>query len=101
MTPGTVTRQAPLSMEFSRQEYRSRLPFPSPGDLLGPGIRPRSPALQAGSLLSKPAGKTLESPLNYKKIKPVNTKGNQPKIFIERNDAKTEALILWPPDVKN
>ena len=45
--------------------------------------------------------KTLESPLDYKKIKPVNTKGNQPKIFIERNDAKTEALILWPPDVKN
>ena len=45
-TPWTIARQAPLSMEFSRQEYWSGLPFPSPGDLLDPGIEPRSPALQ-------------------------------------------------------
>ena len=43
----TVVYQATLSMEFSRQEYWSGLPFPSPGDLLNPGIEPRSPALQA------------------------------------------------------
>ena len=43
--------------------------------------------------------KTLESPLDWKKIKPVNPKGNQPWIFIGRTDA--EAPILWPPDVKN
>ena len=43
----TVARQAPLSMEFSRQEYWSGLPFPSPRDLPNPGIEPRSPALQA------------------------------------------------------
>ena len=52
-TPWTVAFQVPLSMEFSRQEYWSGLPFPSPGDLLGPGIKPRSPvspALQADSL---------------------------------------------------
>ena len=41
--PWTVTHQAPLSMKFSRQEYWSGLPFPSPGDLLGPGIKPASP----------------------------------------------------------
>ena len=45
--------------------------------------------------------KTLESPLDSKEIKPVNSKGNQYWIFIERIDAKVEALILWSPDVKN
>ena len=44
-TSWTITHQAPLSMEFSRQEYRSGLPFPSPGDLHDPGIKPVSPAL--------------------------------------------------------
>ena len=48
-TSWTVARQAPLSMEFSRQEYWSELPFPSPGDLPDPGIEPRSTALQADS----------------------------------------------------
>ena len=50
VTPQTVAHQAPLSMEFSRQGYRSGLPFPSPEDLPDPGIEPRSPALQADSL---------------------------------------------------
>ena len=45
----------PLSMEFSRQEYWSGLPFPSPGDLPDPGIEPRSPALEADVLTSEPA----------------------------------------------
>ena len=49
VTPWTVARQAPLSMRFSRQEYWSGLPFPSPGDLPDPGIELRPPALQAGS----------------------------------------------------
>ena len=52
---------APLSMEFSRQEYWSGLPLPSLGDLPQPGIEPESPALQADSLLSEPPGKTLSS----------------------------------------
>ena len=52
-----LPHQAPLSMEFSRQEYWSRWPFPSPGDLPGPGIKPRSSALQAGSLMSETPGK--------------------------------------------
>ena len=46
-----------LSMEFSRPEYWSALPFPSPGDLPNPGIEPRSPALQADSLPAEPQGK--------------------------------------------
>ena len=59
VTPWTVTCQAPLSIGFSRQEYWSGLPFPSPGDLPDPGIDPRSPALQADSLPSEPPGKPL------------------------------------------
>ena len=49
-TPWTVGCRAPLSMGFSRQEYWSGLPFPSPGDRPDPGIEPRSPGLQADSL---------------------------------------------------
>ena len=52
-TPWTVANQAPLSMGFSRQEYWSGLPFPSPGDLPNPGIEPRSPAFQADALTSE------------------------------------------------
>ena len=54
--PWTVACQAPLSMEFSRQEYWSGLPLPSPGDLPNPGVEPGSPGLQADSLLSEPPG---------------------------------------------
>ena len=53
----TVVCQAPLSMEFSRQEYWSGLPFPSPGDLPNPGIKSRFPALQDDSLPYEPPGK--------------------------------------------
>ena len=56
-TPLTVTRQAPLYIKFSRQEYWSGLPFSSPGALPDPGIESRSPALQADSLPSEPPGK--------------------------------------------
>ena len=45
--------------------------------------------------------KTLESPLDCKKIQPVNPKGNQPWILIVMTDAKAEAPILWPPDMKS
>ena len=58
-TPWTVVYQASLSMGFSRQEYWSGLPFPSPGDLPDPGIEPRSPALQADGLPFEPPGKPL------------------------------------------
>ena len=49
--------QAPLTMGFSRQKYWNGLPFPSPGDLPDPGIKPQSPALQADTLPSEPPGK--------------------------------------------
>ena len=52
--PRAVAYQSPLSMGFSRQEYWSGLPFPSPGDLPDPGIEPRSPTLQADTLPSEP-----------------------------------------------
>ena len=58
-TPWTVARQAPLSLVFSRQEYWSGLPFPSPEDLPNPGIKPGSPALQADALSSEPPGKPV------------------------------------------
>ena len=45
--------------------------------------------------------KSLENPLDYKEIKPVDPKGNQPWILIERTDAEAEALILWPPDAES
>ena len=57
-TPWTVAHQTPPSMGFSRQEYWSGLPFPSPGDFPNPGIEPRSPTLQADTLTSEPPGKT-------------------------------------------
>ena len=50
-TPWTLAHQAPLSMGFTRQEYWSGLPFPSPGDLPDPGMEPGSPALQADSIV--------------------------------------------------
>ena len=56
-TPWTVAHQFPLSTGFPKQEEQSGLPFSSPGDPLNPGIKPRSPALQADSLPSELPGK--------------------------------------------
>ena len=66
--PWTVAHQAPLSMGFSRQEYWSGLPFPSPGDLPNPGIEPRSPTSQADALTSAPPGKPLNIRILTSKI---------------------------------
>ena len=54
----SIANQAPLSMGFSRQEYWSGLPFPSPWELPDPGIEPRSPALEADALTPEPPGKS-------------------------------------------
>ena len=62
-TPWTVTLQAPLSVEFSRQEYWSGLPFPSPGDLPDPGMEPMSSALAGEFFTTEPPGKSFSS--NY------------------------------------
>ena len=63
--PWTVAHQAPLPMEFSRQEYWSGEPYPSPGDLPDPGIKTGSPALQADPLLSEPLGKPCLATKSY------------------------------------
>ena len=59
-TPWTVACQAPLFMGFPGQEYWSELPFPSPGDLSDPGIKPMSPALAGGFFTAEPPGKPLK-----------------------------------------
>ena len=56
-TPCTVACQAPLSMEFSRQEHWSGFPFPAAGDLPDPGIEPVSPSLASGFFTTAPPGK--------------------------------------------
>ena len=65
MTSWTVTRQAPLSVRFPRQEYWSGLPFPSPGDLPNPGIELMSPALAGRVFTTEPPG----SPIQNMKVK--------------------------------
>ena len=69
-SPWTVAHQAPLSMEFSRQECWSGLPFPSPGALPNPGIEPGSPAVQANSLSSKPPQNPLShmDPISFNQL---------------------------------
>ena len=72
--PWTIAFQAPLSMGFCRQEYRSGLPCPSPGDLLGPGIEPASltsPALSGGFSTTSA---TWEAHLFHRKVCTVNYK---------------------------
>ena len=61
-SPWTVAYQASPSMGFSRQEFCSGLPFPSPGDLPDPGIEPGSPTLEADALTSEPPGKPKKEP---------------------------------------
>ena len=59
-TPWTVACEAPLSMKFFSQEYWNGLPFPSPGDLPNPGMKPGFPALQADSSPSEPPGRPVK-----------------------------------------
>ena len=60
VTPWTVAHQVPLFMEIPRQKYWSGLPFPSPGNLPNPGIKPRSPELQADALASETIGRGIK-----------------------------------------
>ena len=91
-TPWTAAHQAPPSMGFSRQEYWSGLPFPSPGDLPDPGIERRSSALRADALTSEPPWI-------------INLRGKKHIILVKRgmkNDLKVlfsrtleQCLITW------
>ena len=69
VTPWTIAHQAPPSMEFSRQEYWSGLPFPSPGNLPNPGIELGSPALQVDSLPTELTGKPKNTVLLHRFLK--------------------------------
>ena len=70
VTPRTVARQTPLSMRFSRQEYWKGLPFPPPGDLPGPGIKPKS--LAGGFFTTKSPGNPYSDPRSPKKSTPAS-----------------------------
>ena len=82
VTTWTIACQLPLCMGFSRQECWNGLPFPSPEDLSNPGIKPRSPALQADSLPAEPPGKAkngVGSPSLLQGILP--TQGSNPGLL--------------------
>ena len=70
-TPGTVAYQAPLSLGFSREEYWSGLPLPSPGDLPNPGIKPASPALADKFFTTEPPGKPSVFLLFFEALSPI------------------------------
>ena len=78
-TPQTVDHHAPLSKGFSRQEHWSGLPFPSPEDLPDPGIKPRSPMMQADSLGSEPLGPILHIAVGiYRSQSPIHSSPTLP-----------------------
>ena len=103
VTTWSVAYQAFLSMGFPRQEYRCELPFPTPGDLPKPGIKPGSPAWQADSLVSEPLGKALQVlkqnlshviPLLYFLVK---LRASKNKYFVKRQNGFwlfTEAFLM-------
>ena len=84
MTPWTVACQVPVSMGFSRQEHWRGLPFPSPGDLPNPGIKPMSPALQADSLPTELVGK----PIYDKPIANIILSGGKLKAFPLKSETR-------------
>ena len=90
-TPWTVAHQAPLSIGFSRQEYWSGLPCPPPGDIPNPGIEPRSPTLQAESLLSETPGKPKNTTVGSLSL--------LQEIFLtEESNPLLLCLLHWPAD---
>ena len=89
----TVACQAPLSMGFSRQEYWSGLPFPSPGDLPNPGSKPGFPALQADSLPTELQGKSRGS-ISLAKLRALWSYIVSANIFYIMVEAALNAKIL-------
>ena len=90
VTPWTVTCPAPLSMGLSRQEYRSGLPFPPPGDLPDPGIEATSPALAGRFFTTEPPGKPVSPWVGH----------NSPVLLADRSTGSTGPMArtsLPPP----
>ena len=116
-TPWAVACQAPLSVEFSRQEYCRGLPCPSPGDFPDPGIKPASPPLAGGFFTTvciywvcrwKSPGEGhaeesmhLNCGVGEDSWESLGLQGDQPWDFFGRNDAKAETPVFWPPYVKS
>ena len=100
MTPWTIAHQAPLPREFSRQEYWSGQPFPSPGDLPDPGTESGSPALQADSLLSEPPGKTVIICSCNPKIGQCRTLMNSRALLYPKVEDLLSMLIYVPNDTQ-
>ena len=105
-TPWTAAHQAPQSIEFSRQEYWSGLPFSSPGDLPNPGIEPRPPALQAEALLSEPLGKPIAYECWYSDFFPWITdvvngfwSGESSPEYLQFSDFLAQLVRTEPPAV--
>ena len=82
-TPWIVAYQAPPSMGFSRQECWSGLPFPSPGDLPDPGIKPRSPALQAEVLHLSHQGSPYINYIAFLKLSVLNVGISVPRVIVQ------------------
>ena len=98
-TPWTVACPAPLSMEFSRQEFWSGLPFPPPGDLPDAGIKPclLSPALAGGFFTTVPLGKPLRNPGAGKSVTLLNVSGKTHKsswFYIIQNLGDTTIIFI-------
>ena len=87
VAPWTVAHQAPLSVGFSRREYWSGLPFPSPGELPDPGIEPGSPALLTDALPSEPAGKptALKQLFNKWLVGPQRTASSKNHLLLKQS----------------
>ena len=98
-TSWTVAYQAPPYMEFSRQEYWSGLPFPSPEDLPGPGIKPWSPALEADTLPFEPPGKPFHAKMGTIRTEMARTYQKQKRF--RRGDKNTQKNYKNDPDNHN
>ena len=98
----TVACQGPLSMGFAKQEYWSRLPCPSPGDLPSPGIKPGSPAMQADPLPSEPPGKPILWDNHFCRWHCADKENEALKVesscLIKIYRTSDRAGILWPSD---
>ena len=95
VTPWTEAYQAPRSMGFSRQEYWSGLPFPSPGDLPNPGIEPSSPALQTDALLSEPLEKPVAESEEELRSLLVKVKEESEKSWLKAQHSENEDHGIW------
>ena len=98
VTPWTIVYQASLSMEFSRQEYWSELPFPSPGDLPDPGIKPGSPVSPAsagGFFTTELPGKTQKPALYFLNFQIAKVRSFKMEVILGKSTRKKKKKEIW------